>query len=57
MPKSLFVDPNETLAAGKIKFKDIPVNVYNKTSSRDPLLRYPKASLFLHGEPSHLPSS
>ena len=31
MPKSLFVDPNETLAAGKIKFKDIPVNVYNKT--------------------------
>ena len=31
MPKSLFVDPIETLAAGKIKFKDIPVNAYNKT--------------------------
>ncbi len=31
MPKSLFVDPAETLAAGKIKFKDIPVNAYNKT--------------------------
>ncbi len=31
MPKSLFVDPAETLAKGKIKFKDIPVNAYNKT--------------------------
>ena len=31
MPKSLFVDPAETLAAGKIKFKDIPVNTYKKT--------------------------
>jgi len=31
MPKSLFVDPAETLAPGKITFKDIPVNVYNKT--------------------------
>ncbi len=31
MPKSLFVDPVETLAPGKITFKDIPVNVYNKT--------------------------
>jgi 2-oxoisovalerate dehydrogenase E1 component len=31
MPKSLFVDPAETRAKGKIKFKDIPVNVYNKT--------------------------
>ena len=31
MPKSLFVDPAETRAAGKIKFKDIPVNSYNKT--------------------------
>ncbi len=31
MPKSLFVDPIETLAPGKIKFKDIPVNAYNKT--------------------------
>ncbi len=31
MPKSLFVDPVETLAPGKIKFKDIPVNAYNKT--------------------------
>ena len=31
MPKNLFVDPAETLAAGKITFEDIPVNVYNKT--------------------------
>ncbi len=31
MPKSLFVDPAETRAAGKITFEDIPVNAYNKT--------------------------
>ncbi len=31
MPKSLFVDPVETRASGKIVFEDIPVNVYNKT--------------------------
>ena len=31
MPKSLFVDPVETLAPGKITFQDIPVNTYNKT--------------------------
>ena len=31
MPKSLFVDPAETRAAGKITFKNIPVNAYNKT--------------------------
>ncbi len=31
MPKNLFVDPIETLAKGKIKFNDIPVNTYNKT--------------------------
>ena len=31
MPKNLFVDPVETLAPGKITFKDIPVNQYNKT--------------------------
>ena len=31
MPKSLFVDPVETRAAGKITFEDIPVNVYKKT--------------------------
>ncbi|MBE6600756.1 MAG: dehydrogenase [Ruminococcaceae bacterium] len=31
MPKSLFVDPVATRAAGKIHFEDIPVNVYNKT--------------------------
>ena len=31
MPKSLFVDPAETLAAGKISFKSIPVNTYKKT--------------------------
>ena len=31
MPKSLFVDPAEVRAAGKITFEDIPVNAYNKT--------------------------
>jgi len=31
MPKSLFVDPKETRAPGKISFNEIPVNVYNKT--------------------------
>lgn len=31
MPKNLFVDPVETLAPGKITFKSIPVNAYNKT--------------------------
>ncbi len=31
MPKSLYVDPAETRKAGKIKFDDIPVNVYKKT--------------------------
>ena len=35
MPKSLFVDPAETRAQGKIKFKDIPVNVYNKTIAEE----------------------
>ena len=31
MPKSLFVDPAEVREAGKVVFKDIPVNQYNKT--------------------------
>ncbi len=31
MPKSLYVDPNYMRKAGKIEFKDIPVNAYNKT--------------------------
>ena len=35
MPKSLFVDPAETRAPGKITFEDIPVNVYNKTIAEE----------------------
>ena len=35
MPKSLFVDPAETRAAGKISFNDIPVNTYNKTIKQE----------------------
>ena len=35
MPKNMFVDPAETLAAGKISFNDIPVNVYNKTVKQE----------------------
>ena len=31
MPKSLFVDPKEVRAAGKVTFNDIPVNQYNKS--------------------------
>lgn len=31
MPKSLYVDPKEMRAPGKISFRDIPVNAYNKT--------------------------
>ena len=35
MPKSLFVDPIATRAAGKISFEDIPVNQYNKTIEQE----------------------
>lgn len=31
MPKSQFIDPKDVLKPGKISFKDIPVNVYDKT--------------------------
>lgn len=31
MPKSLFIDPKEVRKSSKIKFKDIPVNQYQKT--------------------------
>ncbi len=31
MPKSLYVDPSEVRAPGKVSFKSIPVNQYNKT--------------------------
>ena len=31
MPKSLYVDPVATRAAGTIHFEDIPVCAYNKT--------------------------
>ena len=32
MPKSLFVDPAEVRAPGKVTFSDIPVNQYHKTA-------------------------
>ncbi len=35
MPKSLYVDPVATRAPGKIEFKDIPVNTYNKTVAEE----------------------
>ncbi|MGE4485952.1 MAG: thiamine pyrophosphate-dependent enzyme [Oscillospiraceae bacterium] len=35
MSKSIYIDPAATRAPGKIKFKDIPVNVYNKTVSQE----------------------
>lgn len=35
MPKSLFVDPAATRAAGKITFEDIPVNAYKKTIAQE----------------------
>jgi len=31
MPKSLYVDPDQLRAEGKITFQDIPVNTYKKT--------------------------
>ncbi len=31
MPKSQFIDPSVVRKAGKVQFKDIPVNQYNKT--------------------------
>ena len=46
MPKSLFVDPKEVRAPGKVTFNDIPVNQYNK-SVKDELKsgRYSKEDL------------
>lgn len=35
MPKSLYVDPVKTRAAGKIHFKDIPVCAYKKTVKQE----------------------
>ena len=35
MPKSLFVDPEQTLASGEITFEKIPVNVYNRTIEQE----------------------
>ena len=35
MPKSLFVNPEEVRAPGKISFQDIPVNTYNKTIEQE----------------------
>ncbi len=35
MPKSLFVDPSQVRAPGKVTFNDIPVNQYNKTVAEE----------------------
>ena len=35
MPKSLFVDPAEVRAPGKVTFNEIPVNVYHKTVAEE----------------------
>jgi 2-oxoisovalerate dehydrogenase E1 component len=35
MPKSQFIDPNETRKSGWIKFSDIPVNQYDKTVEQE----------------------
>ena len=35
MPKSLFVDPSKVRAPGKVTFKSIPVNQYNKTVAEE----------------------
>ena len=35
MPKSLYVDPFEIRKKGKITFKDIPVNQYDKTIEQE----------------------
>ena len=31
MPKSQFIDPKQVRKSGKIEFKDIPVNQYDKS--------------------------
>lgn len=35
MPKCQFIDPKQLRKPGKIKFKDIPVNAYNKTLAEE----------------------
>lgn len=35
MPKTMFVNPDEVRALGKITFQDIPLNVYNKTVGQE----------------------
>ena len=35
MPKSLYVDPVDVRAPGKIHFEDIPVNTYKKTIAQE----------------------
>ena len=35
MPKTMFVNPDEVRAPGKITFQDIPLNVYNKTVGQE----------------------
>ena len=35
MPKSLFVDPAEVRATGKVTFNEIPVNAYNRTVAEE----------------------
>jgi len=35
MPKSIFIDPAEVRKKGKIKFEDIPMNIYDKTIEQE----------------------
>ena len=35
MPKSLYVDPSQVRAPGKVTFNEIPVNQYNKTIKQE----------------------
>jgi len=44
MPKNLFIDPSEVRKKGKIVFKDIPVNQYDKTLA-DELENYTREEL------------
>ncbi|TLX74648.1 dehydrogenase [Labilibacter sediminis] len=44
MPKSQFIDPTQVRKSGKIEFKDIPVNQYDKTIEEEKV-KYSKSQL------------
>jgi hypothetical protein len=35
MPKSILIEPQDVLASGTIRFTDIPVNAYRRTTAEE----------------------